>query len=123
MTDGLPNQKPSGWSLPGGWSWAALTDFDGDGDADYTTSDTYKQYTLYQAKRAIDRGFTIHTLAVGAGADTDLLEAIANAGGGVSIVVPGGTSIAEMQTELLAAFSQIAANVPPPKLLNEPEAE
>lgn len=119
MTDGIANRKPSGWSLPGGWNWAALTDSDGDGDADYTSSDTNVQYTFYQAKRAIDKGFTIHTLAVGAGADVAMMQAIANAGGGICMVVPGNTSIEAMQDELLAAFSQIAANVPPPKLLME----
>jgi len=119
MTDGLANEKPSGWSLPSGWNWASITDFDGDGTADYTTSDTYRQYTFYQAKRAIDKGFTIHTLAVGAGADVELMQAIANAGGGICMIVPGNSSIAAMEDELLAAFSQIAANVPPPKLLQE----
>lgn len=119
MTDGIANQRPSGWSLPGSWNWADVTDFNGDGTADYTTNDANLQYTFYQAKRAIDKGFTIHTLAVGAGADTTLMQAIANAGGGQCIIVPGGTTIDEMQAELLAAFSQIAANVPPPRLLEE----
>lgn len=123
MTDGLANQKPSGWSLPSGWSWANVTDFDGDGTANFTTNDSYQQYTFYQAKRAIDKGFTIHTLSVGAGADVNLMQAIATAGNGVSMVVPGGTSIEAMEAELLAAFSQIAANVPPPKLLRETPAE
>lgn len=50
-----------------------------------------------------------------------LMEAIANAGGGVCIIVPGNASIEAMQAELLAAFGQIAANVPPPKLLHEAE--
>jgi hypothetical protein len=51
------------------------------------------------------------------------MEAIANAGDGICIVVPGGTTIAQMEDELLAAFSQIAANVPPPKLLQDPSQE
>ncbi len=46
---------------------------------------------------------------------------IANAGGGACIIVPGNASIEAMQAELLAAFSQIAANVPPPKLIHETE--
>lgn len=123
MTDGIANQKPAGWSLPAGWNWADLTDSNGDGTADYTSSNANIQYTFYQAKRAIDKGFTIHTLAVGAGADVAMMQAIANAGGGICIVVPGNSNIEELQDELLAAFSQIAANVPPPKLLMEETEE
>jgi len=123
MTDGIANQVPSGWSLPGGWNWADLTDFDGDGTADYTTTNTAKQYVLYQAKRAVDKGFTVHTMAVGSGADVELMQAVANAGGGICMVVPGGSTISQVQDQLLAAFSQIAANVPPPKLLQGESAE
>ena len=123
MTDGNANAKPSGWSLPNGWSWADLTDFDGDGDADYTTSDVYRQYTMYRAKQAIDAGFTIHTMAVGAEGDVELMEAIAKAGKGICMVVPGNMTVPEMESQLLAAFSQIAANVPPPRLANEGSVE
>lgn len=117
MTDGNANRSPSGWSLPGDWDWAELTDTDGDGSADYTTNDRHKQYAFYQAKRAIDAGYTIHTLTVGQGADRDLMEAIAFAGSGIWIDVPGGTSVAQMEAEMMEAFSRIAANVPPAKLL------
>jgi hypothetical protein len=116
MTDGNTNQRPYGWSLPSGWDWDELTDYDGDGNADYTTSDQNKQYAFWEAKRAIDAGITIHTMSVGAGADRDLMKAIAFAGGGVWINIPGDTTIEEMQAEVLEAFSQIAAKVPPAKL-------
>jgi Flp pilus assembly protein TadG len=116
MTDGLANKYPSGWSLPGGWSWASLTDYDDDGDADYSTSDKAKQYAFWEAKQAIDAGITIHTMSVGAGADRDFMEAIAFAAGGVWIDVPGGSTVEEMQTQLLEAFSEIAAKVPAAKL-------
>lgn len=123
MTDGLANQSPNGWQLPGDWDWAAMTDFDGDGSADYTTSNRHKQYALYQAKLAIDAGYTIHTMSVGAGADRDLMEAIAAAGMGIWIDVPGGSTVAELEEQMLAAFSRVAANVPPAKLLIDPNAE
>jgi Flp pilus assembly protein TadG len=116
MTDGLANKYPSGWSLPGGWSWSSLTDYDDDGDADYSTSDKAKQYAFWEAKQAIDAGITIHTMSVGAGADRDFMEAIAFAAGGVWIDVPGGSTVEEMQTQLLEAFSEIAAKVPAAKL-------
>jgi hypothetical protein len=119
MTDGQTNQKPSNWSLPASFKWKDWTDYDGNGTANYTTSDNYKKYAFWEATEAIKRGITIHTLAVGADADRDLMKAIAFAGGGTFISVPGGTSVEEMEQQLLAAFSQIAAKVPPAQLLNE----
>ncbi|MEQ8785823.1 MAG: pilus assembly protein TadG-related protein [Pirellulaceae bacterium] len=123
MTDGLANVGPYGFSLPGGWDWADYTDYDGDGTADYTTNNSEKEYAFYQAVQAANAGITVHTLSVGSGADTGLMKAIAFVGGGVWINVPGGTSIAEMESEMLVAFGQIAAKVPPPKLVYEDGVE
>jgi len=123
MTDGLTNQKPSSWSLPSGFSWAAWTDYDGNGTANYSTTDNNKRYAFYQALQAAQHGITIHTLAVGADADTDLMQAIAYVGGGIYIEVPGGTSVAQMEAELLEAFGEIASKVPPAKLVFELSAE
>jgi hypothetical protein len=123
MTDGQTNQAPSGWSLPSGFNWNNWTDYDGNGTADYTTSDVKKQYAFWEATQAIDRGITIHTMAVGQDADRNLMKAIAFAGGGVYISVPGGSTIAEMQSQLLDAFSSVASKVPPAKLIYELEAE
>jgi Flp pilus assembly protein TadG/Mg-chelatase subunit ChlD len=117
MTDGLANIKPSGWSMPAGFNWADWTDFDGNGTADYSTSDSYKKYAFWQATEAIKRGITIHTLAVGNDADNDMLEAIAKASGGVYMEIPGGTSVEEMEEQLMDAFSMVAAQVPPAQLL------
>jgi len=119
MTDGNANRSPSGWSLPRNWDWDELTDYDGDGRANYTSNDRHKQYAFYQAKQAIDKGYTVHTLSVGAGADRDLMRAIAFAGHGEWINVPGGTTIAEIEEQMLDAFARIAANVPPAKLLHK----
>ncbi|MBX3425834.1 MAG: VWA domain-containing protein [Pirellulales bacterium] len=119
MTDGQTNQRPSGWSLPGSFKWKDWTDFDGDGTADYTTSDVNKQYAFWEATEAIKRGITIHTLAVGQDADRNLMQAIAHAAGGVYINVPGGSTVATMESQLLEAFSQIASKVPPAKLVYE----
>jgi len=117
MTDGQTNQKPSGWVMPGGFNWAQWTDYDGNGAADYTTSDANKKYSFWEATEAIKRGVTIHTIAVGAGADRDLMKAIAFAGKGQYINVPGGSTIAAMQEQMLDAFSKIAAKVPPAQLV------
>ena len=123
MTDGNANVSPPGWSLPDDWDWDEVTDFDGDGPADYTTDDVHKQYAFYRAKQAIDSEYTIHTLTVGAAADRDLLTALARAAGGHYVDVPGGSSIADMETQLTAAFAEFAARVPPPRLLvDRPDA-
>jgi hypothetical protein len=65
MTDGMTNQKPAGWTLPSSFKWKDWTDYDGDGVANYTTTDSYKKYAFYQASEAIKKGIVIHTLAVG----------------------------------------------------------
>jgi hypothetical protein len=119
MTDGVSTVNPPSYSMPSGFSWNQWTDYDGNGTADYTTSDNRKKYAVAQAIEAADRGVQIHTLAVGAGADTDLLQAIAFIGGGIFIEVPGGTTVAAMEEDLLDAFGQIASKLPPPKLIYE----
>jgi hypothetical protein len=119
MTDGQTNQKPSNWTLPSTFKWSDWTDYDGDGVANYSTTDANKKYAFWEATEAIKRGITIHTLAVGNDADRDLMKAIAFAGGGVYINVPGGSSVEEMQQQLLNAFSQIGAKVPPAQLVYE----
>jgi hypothetical protein len=47
------------------------------------------------------------------------MQAIAFAGGGIFINVPGGSSVEEMQQQLINAFSQIGAKVPPAQLVYE----
>ena len=117
MTDGNANVSPEGWSLPGDWDWNDLTDFDGDGAADYVTDDVHKQYAFFHAREGIDAGATVHTMSVGAGADGDLMHAVAHAGGGLHIDVPGGRSAADNEELLREAFRKIAARVPPPRLM------
>ena len=46
-------------------------------------------------------------------------RAIAFAGGGVFISVPGGSTIADMEGQMIEAFSEIAAKVPPAQLVYE----
>ncbi|QDV50936.1 vWA domain-containing protein [Gimesia fumaroli] len=123
MTDGNANRSPSDWSLPGSWDWDQVTDFDGDGQADYATSSRDKQYAFWQAVEAANLGYTVHTMTVGAGADRNLMQAIAKACNGIWIDAPGGATIEDMQAQLLVAFGKIAANVPPAKLLADPESD
>jgi hypothetical protein len=118
MTDGLANQVPVGWSLPAGWSWKNYTDYDNDGDADFSTTDSNKRYAFYQAVQAAQAGITIHTMGVGSEADDSLMAAIAFVGGGIFIDVPGGDPTV-MEADLLEAFGNIASKVPPAKLVYE----
>jgi hypothetical protein len=117
MTDGVPNISPSGFNLPSDWNWNELLDYDGNGSADYTTSSRSAQYALYQAKLAADNDIVIHTLCVGAGADTDLLKAISKISGGYDIVVPAGTSVTAQESLLREAFGVLAGQVPPARLV------
>ncbi len=117
MTDGLPNVTDSGFVFPSNWNWNTLFDYDGNGVADYSTTDTNARFALAMAKEAVDAGYTIHTLSVGLGADTDLMKAIAWMGKGVAINVPGTSSVSQMEAEVLEAFNRIAAFVPPAKLI------
>ena len=117
MTDGNANVSPPGFTLPADWDWDELTDYDGDGAADYATDDVHKQYAFYHARESIRAGATVHTLSVGAGADADLMRAVGHAGGGVHIDVPGGGGAADNEELLRDAFRKIAARVPPPRLM------
>ncbi len=117
MTDGRANVSDPEWSPPEGWDWNTLTDYDGDGIADYSTKDEDKLYGIGKAKEAVDNGCTIHTMSVGASADREMMKAIAFIGGGVWIDIPGGSTVSEMEEQLLDAFTEIAAKVPPAKLV------
>ncbi len=116
MTDGNANRSPSGWSLPSGWNWADVTDWDEDGFPNYTTGNRHKQYALYQTKQCIDEGYIVHTMSVGANADGALMEAIAKSSGGVWIDASGGSNIDDLRDQLLVAFGKIAAAVPAARL-------
>jgi len=117
MTDGVPNVSPGNFNLPSNWNWNELLDYDGDGNADYTTNDRASKYALYQAKLAADQDIVVHTLCVGAGADTSLLKAIAKISGGYDMVVEGGTSVSDMESNLREAFGVLAGQVPPARLV------
>ena len=127
MTDGIVNKPNSLPSMPSGWSsfdWDDMTDWDNDGAANYNESDitqgSYddeKRYLWYQVKQAVEAGFTINTFVVGDDADSHLMRAIAFYGGGQFMEAPGGSSVADLEDELLARFSLLASDVPNPELL------
>lgn len=121
MTDGNTNTIDSGksTSLPNGWDWDELFDYDGDGEGDYYTNTSQRRYVLRVASEAVAHGMTIHTMSVGVDADRDLMRAIAHLAGGHFIDVPGGYSVSDMQAEVEEAFHRIASFVPPAKLMSQ----
>ena len=129
MTDGQvnrPSSLPSG--LPADWDniqYDEWFDWDGDGIADYTSSDLnkgdtlQKKYLIYEAREAVRAGVTIHAMSVGNHADRGLMRALASMGGGVYIEVPGETTTDQMSALLREKFNLLAGNVPAAKLLHE----
>jgi len=119
MTDGNANVLDSGESssLPSGWNWNTLFDYNGDGAADYTTSNSYARHVLKKVKEAADKGYTVHAISVGIDADRDLLKAAAFLGRGHYVDVPGGSSVSDMEAQVREAFTKIAAAVPPARLV------
>ena len=134
ITDGQSNQYPSGWgtsSLPSGWDWDEITDFDGDDEADVVINSSYVSggngdgnwraalHSFVRAKEAYDAGFVVHTISAGDGADTVLMDAIAQMSGGEYVHIPSGSTNEEMEEDLEAAFAVLAGQVPPARLLIE----
>lgn len=86
MTDGLPNEP---------------------------TSDTVaKAAVLTEANSAAAAKIKILTISLGAGADTSLMQQVADITGGVHFNVPGGSNIAAVRAQLQEVFRQIASSRP-----------
>ena len=119
MTDGNGNVYDSDESdsMPAGWSWDTLFDYNGDGQGDYEASSVSAKSTLKYVKQAVDKGYTVHCISVGIDADRGLLKAAAWLGNGYYIDVPGGQSVSDMEDDVRAAFTKIAAAVPPARLV------
>lgn len=123
MTDGNANVTDGPTTLPAGWErW--FDGYDGPGSTyniqfDNPSSSVLKarQQLLYEVHRAVQKGYTIHTIAVGADGDWRTLKAIAHYAKGQFIHVPGGTSVEEMEAGLLNGFHRIAGLVPPARLM------
>ena len=119
MTDGQANTIDSGDStaLPTGWNWNTMFDYNGDGAADYTTTDSNAKYVLAKVKIAVDKGYTVHTVSVGSVADRNLMKAAAWLGKGYWLDVPAGTTVASMSDQMRTVFAKIASAVPPARLV------
>jgi Flp pilus assembly protein TadG len=75
-----------------------------------TTSD--KAAVIAEANLAAAAKIPIVTIALGAYADTALMQQVADITGGSCFVVPGGQPIADVTTQLQAVFGQVAADRP-----------
>jgi hypothetical protein len=84
-----------------------------DGIANRPTNSTVaRQYVLDEAQRAADQGFPIVTISLGAGADTALMDQVANLTAGVHFNIPGGQTVEAYEEDLKDAFREIAAHRP-----------
>ena len=119
MTDGNASVSLYNFSLPSGWDWNEVADFDGDGQADFSTGSRSIQYAFYQTILAGDPGNVIMT--VSSYAYEDLMEAIANLSGGVYSDVPEGGTLADFRESIQLAYAKITAQVPPARLLSSTE--
>jgi Flp pilus assembly protein TadG len=109
------------YQMSGDFDWSLLEYPDGTSfyiNDDGSEEARARMYALSQAYKAVEEGAKIHTLAVGAGADRDLMKAIAWLGGGEFISVEGDLSIANLIAEVEDGFFRIAALVPPARLAN-----
>ncbi|MBA4018997.1 MAG: hypothetical protein C0483_17650 [Pirellula sp.] len=75
-----------------------------------STSD--KNAVLNEAQLAANAKIPIVTIALGAYADTALMQQVADITGGAAFVVPGGQPIAQVKAQLEAVFAQVAADRP-----------
>jgi len=63
-----------------------------------------------EAENCAADGFPVITISLGAGADQDLMQEVADITGGIHFNIPGGMSVADYEEELKEVFRKIAAN-------------
>ncbi len=71
-----------------------------------------KVYVLEQAQLCSDADIAILSLSVGSGADTTLMQQVADITGGAHFNIPGGQSVADYSAQLQDVFRQIAIDRP-----------
>lgn len=84
-----------------------------DGQANLPSNSTVaKAKVIEEAELATAAGIKIMTISLGAGADTSLMQQVADMTGGVHFNVPGGSSISQVQAQLQNVFREIATSRP-----------
>ncbi len=84
---------------------------DGIANRPYNTSYA-EDYALDKAQECADAGVPVVTISLGAGADIDLMDSIANLTGGVHFNIPGGQTVEDYEEDLKDAFREIADDRP-----------
>jgi len=87
---------------------------DGNSNWYHNQYDTYsaRNEALNQAQLTAASKIIIVTISLGADADADLMQKIADITGGKHFIVPGGSNVSDYENQLLDVFRQIAANCP-----------
>lgn len=75
-------------------------------------TNTDKNLVLSEAQLCANARIPVVTICVGALADTNLMQQVADITGGVAFVVPGGQPISSVQAQLEAVFVQVASDRP-----------
>jgi len=84
-----------------------------DGIANRPTNTTVaQQFALDEGQLAADAGIPVVTVSLGAGADTSLMQAIADMTDGIHFKVPGGTGVLQYEEQLMDVFREIADDRP-----------
>lgn len=71
-----------------------------------------EQWAIQQANLCQASDIKIMAIALGLGADVDLMEELATITGGRHFVIPGGGTIAQYEAQLMQVFQEIAADRP-----------
>lgn len=82
-----------------------------DGQANRPSNEsTGRSMALQEAQTCADARIPIVTIALGAGADTDLMSSIADMTGGAYFEIPGGQTVAEYEEQLKEVFKRVAGD-------------
>jgi hypothetical protein len=73
---------------------------------------TSRAMVLQEAQRAADANIKIIAIALGADADTALMEQVASTSGGAFFEIPGGRAVSEYEEDLKEVFREVAADRP-----------
>jgi len=71
-----------------------------------------EEFLLEEAGLCADAGYPVLTVSLGAGADTDLMQQVADMTGGLHFNIPGGQSVDEYEEDLKEVFKKLAAHRP-----------
>ncbi len=80
-------------------------------DGDYDTSGA-DAYVMSEAQKCLDNKYPVVTVSLGAGADTSIMEAVAELTNGTHFNVPGGQSVDDYSEDLQEVFHDIASDRP-----------